>query len=217
MDGLFPTLFSKTFSILTLQLIITWVACTMTVGFYRSMYYVFNKNWAWLTYNARKEPNIHISSVYLWVAFIPTIIASAILFYILLKGYRTSSLESVLFFFGMWSITNGILVGICLIDIDENLGKRALGITATIVALTASVGLSTSADLAAWQNVLFTCLSVLLFMNFIRLFIAMSNAFHALTASAGAILFTLYLIFDFNLLKKKQQEGLNDWTTAVDM
>jgi FtsH-binding integral membrane protein len=36
-------------------------------------------------------------------------------------------------------------------------------------------------------------------------------------AIAGAILFTLFLVYDFNRLKNLNDTGVNDWSTALNM
>jgi FtsH-binding integral membrane protein len=45
----------------------------------------------------------------------------------------------------------------------------------------------------------------------------MSSAMIRIKAIAGAILFSLFLVYDFNRLKNLNDVGVNDWSTALDM
>ena len=45
----------------------------------------------------------------------------------------------------------------------------------------------------------------------------MSSAMIRIKAIAGAILFSLFLVYDFNRLKNLNDIGVNDWSTALNM
>ena len=45
----------------------------------------------------------------------------------------------------------------------------------------------------------------------------MTSAMIRLKAICGAVLFALYLVYDFNRLKQFSDIGINDWSTALNV
>ncbi len=52
-------------------------------------------------------------------------------------------------------------------------------------------------------------------MGVLNLFIYRSNALRLLSAYCGVIIFSLYLLYDFNILEKRIAAGDESWGTAV--
>ena len=53
--------------------------------------------------------------------------------------------------------------------------------------------------------------------EFIRSFLKFSRMAIRLKAMFGAFVFSIFLLFDFNLLRKKSDFGINDWDTAFNI
>ena len=49
------------------------------------------------------------------------------------------------------------------------------------------------------------------------LFTSFANEFSRVIASTGALLFCLFLLFDFSRLARLDENGVNDWGTALQI
>ena len=72
-------------------------------------------------------------------------------------------------------------------------------------------------DFSFMRTFLFYSLCALILIGLVRIFVGMSSAMIRIKAIAGAILFTLFLVYDFNRLKNLNDTGVNDWSTALNM
>lgn len=121
--------------------------------------------------------------------------------------------------FTMQSVAFGILLSFLLLEIDENDGLRATKIVFFVTVLTGYIGYS---DIYAFsenvtlQVVLLLSLLALIAFSLIRTFIGFSRKAIRIKAIFGAIVFSLYLLIDFNLIKRKESIS-NDWNTAFEM
>jgi FtsH-binding integral membrane protein len=79
------------------------------------------------------------------------------------------------------------------------------------------VGTYSKVDLGFLQLPLFIALTGLLGFNLFRLFGAMRSVSQGLVSSFGIALFTLYLLFDFNSLAKKDAAGEYGWPEAMKL
>ena len=135
---------------------------------------------------------------------------------LLFKGTQNLALGIPLF--TVWSILTGIELALALISVDENLGSKILAITAIITFITALIGMYSGIDFSFLGIFLFGALILLLIGNLVRLFIAIPRASQRVKAFLGVIIFTGYLLFDFNRLAKLEvQEGANSWYVAIDL
>ena len=66
------------------------------------------------------------------------------------------------------------------------------------------------------QVILLLSLFGLIIFSLIRTFIGFSRSVIRIKAIFGAIVFSLYLLIDFNLIKRKEAVS-NDWDTAFEM
>ena len=114
----------------------------------------------------------------------------------------------------------GPLLGLMLLNMDENDGYRALKIVLMVTLATGFIGFS---DIYSFSesSLLAISLSIsllgLLTFNFVRIFKDFSRNTIRIKAIFGAFLFSVFLLFDFNLLSKKAEMGINDWDTAFQM
>lgn len=155
--------------------------------------------------------NKFISSMYLfWViTLITTLIFS-------LAGIST---VSGMILFTMQSIAFGILLAFLLLEMDENDGLRAAKIVFLVTVLTGYIGYSdlySFSENITLQIILLLALLVLIIFSFIRTVIGFSRKTIRIKAICGAIVFSLYLLIDFNLIRKRESTS-NDWETAFQM
>ena len=92
--------------------------------------------------------------------------------------------------------------------------QAALG-TTIAVFLAAGINYVSDTDFGFLGGILFISLSALVVMGVLNLFIYRSNALRLLYAYSGVIIFSLYLLYDFNLLEKHIAAGDESWGTAV--
>lgn len=203
-------LLGKTFLILSLQLFITFLACFGLILFFRSMYHK-GVSWIQASTNEKGQLDLHVS----WKSVRPfwwiTLILFIIVFFILLAVQTNIMLAMIVF--SIWSVITGILVGFSLISVDENLGSKVLAITASITFITGLIGLYSGIDFSFMGKGLLIALIILLIINIIRLFVRIDGMLRKIIAGFGAVLFTLYLIYDFN----KIANGEDTWYNALDI
>ncbi len=89
------------------------------------------------------------------------------------------------------------------------MGRKALALTASITFGAALIGIYSKIDFNFLAVPLFIALSALIVFNFIQLFKALSSAKQRIIAFGGVVIFTLYLVMDFNGLEKKSAAGVN--------
>ena len=122
--------------------------------------------------------------------------------------------------FTLTNICLGPILGWTMLMMDENDGMRALKITLIVTFVAGFIGYSDFYSFAQ-NGYLTTIMGILLFglvvFTFINLFRGFSRATTRYVAIGGAILFTLYIIVDFNRLIYLENMNVNDWNTAFYM
>lgn len=212
---MFETLFAKTFSILGLQLIITFLSTVAVLKIIRRMY----ENKApgiSADYNQTGDLDLHIDWSFIQPYFWGLLILDIVLF-ILLLFWGQTNISVGLPIFSLWSIITGIEVALSLISVDENLGVRVLGITASMTVICAMVAIYSGIDFSFLGVFLFIALLILLAANILRLFIDMGRWQERIIAFFGVVIFTGYLLFDFNHLERLNESGRNTWPAAISL
>ncbi len=97
----------------------------------------------------------------------------------------------------------------------RNVVFQALFATAFAVFATAGIVFLTSIDFSFLGGFLFIALLMLVVMALLNIFVFRSRIFSLIRAYIGVIIFTLYLIFDFNRLEKMADD--KTWGTAIDI
>jgi len=115
------------------------------------------------------------------------------------------------------SISFSPLLGVIMLEMDENDGLRAILLTCFITVAAAIVGMYSGIDFSFMRSFLFFGLCALILIGLVRLFFGMTTAMIRAKAIAGAMLFSLYLVYDFNRLKQIGDLGVNDWSTALQI
>ena len=115
------------------------------------------------------------------------------------------------------SLSFGPLLGVIMIQMDENDGLRILKLTVAITFLAALIGIYSGLDFSWLGFVLIIPLFLLVTWNFLNIFYNFSGWAKRLGGVFGSGIFTLYLLYDFNRLERAAENGLNDWNTAFEI
>jgi len=123
--------------------------------------------------------------------------------------------------FTISSLTFGPLLAYIMLEMDENDGFRALKITLLVTLITGFIGYS---DFYSFSESKFLALFLigslfgLIIFEFIRIFRGFSRQAIRMKAIFGAFIFSVFILFDFNLLKKKGDIAeYNNWETAYEI
>ena len=92
---------------------------------------------------------------------------------------------------------------------------QALFATAIAVFATGGTVFLTSIDFSFLEGFLFIALIILVIMGLLNVFIFRSHMFTFISSYFGAVIFTLYLLFDFNRLEA--MAGDESWGTAINI
>jgi FtsH-binding integral membrane protein len=113
----------------------------------------------------------------------------------------------------------GPFLGLIMLEMDENDGYKALKIVFLVTLLTGFIGYS---DIYSFSEntyfavfLLFSLLGLILF-EFIRVIKGFSRQAIRAKAIFGAFIFSLFLLFDFNLIAKGEYMS-NNWDSAFEL
>ena len=103
MEAIFPTFFSKTFFVLSLQLLITWISAHITLIKFRQLH---DKDVHWITSteNEHGQIDLHIDWEHIKGYFYVLLITDIIVFLVLLFWGEYQSLGIALSIFAIWSV-----------------------------------------------------------------------------------------------------------------
>jgi FtsH-binding integral membrane protein len=222
-NNLFPTLFSKTFFIVSAQLFITWLTTHFVFLFFKRIDPKLEKVNPYTDKPGDEDIFTHVAEDtdprYRWIFsswfFYLILIFSSGLFLVLLFWGIDQPLGVSFSLFSAWSFLTGIELEYVLLNVEEGLGRKVLALTSIIVLATAAIGIYSHADFGFLQLPLFIALSIFLLFSLFNLFASMDGAKQRIMSGFGVIIFTLYLVFDFNSLLKKENAGENSWPDAM--
>jgi FtsH-binding integral membrane protein len=123
--------------------------------------------------------------------------------------------------FTITSASFGPLLALVMLEMDENDGYTALKIVLFVTILTGYIGYSdfySFSENTVFGAILMLSLLGLLLFHLARFFIDIGRGTTRAAAIFGSFLFSLFLIYDFNVIKKR--EGIydsNNWETALEM
>jgi FtsH-binding integral membrane protein len=130
------------------------------------------------------------------------------------------STQTGMIFFTISSLTFGPLLAIIMLEMDENDGFNALKIVFLVTLITGFIGYSdfySFSESSFLGGFLLISLLGLIGFEFIRIFRGFSRWAIRIKAIFGAFVFSIFLLFDFNLLRKKSDFGVNDWDNAFNI
>ena len=211
---LFPTLMSKTFFILAVSLVFTYLGAQMVLLYFRKALEQ-GKPFVTVKRNKHDEEDLVVEQKYLLKIFWPALILSVVAFFGLLLVRETFPLNMGLM--ALYTFIEGVTLGIVLISMDENLAIRVAWLTAVITLAAGVVGLYSETDLMFLGPLLFWALIGLIVVSFVRLFVSIKGGARRIIALIGVLIFVGYLLYDFNRIRKiKNLAALNTWNVALD-
>lgn len=214
MDSL--SLYEKTFLILGSQLALTWLSTLLLIGRLRRLYHA-RSAWVGGSIGTNGQLDLHLdwSSVKPWFY---TLLALDFGVFLILLFFGRHDLSYGVPLFSLWSVLGGLLLALCLVSVDENLGGRVLGLTALITLAAGLIGSRSGIDFSSLRGPLHSALLLLIVIGILRLFVAIDGWLRRLIALAGIAVFTGYLLYDFHKLSRlNQMEAANDWEVAMSM
>lgn len=192
---MFETLMSKTFVLLSASLLCAYLGCLFSQTIFRKLIETQQFNKA-KTYN------------------IVAIVINIIVFIILMFTRKITPVN--MFIMGAFTFSSGFTLGLITL-VSGDIAQKALGITALTTLITGLIATYSGLDFAWLGKFLFIGLIGLIIVAIIRLFVKINGTLGKIYASFGVIIFTGYLLFDFNKLAKlKQIAEVNNWETALD-
>ena len=190
---MFSTLMSKTFIILTASLTVAWLACLFAAR-------LFNRALQMQDYSKVKKYNI-------WALLV--FIGSFLLMMFMRTAFPLNMLLMALF-----TASSGFTLGVYFIAHNDT-AQKALGITVLTTLLTGLVATYSGLDFAWMGKFLFIGVIVLVIYYIIRIFVRIRG--NRFMGGLGVLIFTGYLLFDFNRLAKlKAIADANNWDTALN-
>jgi FtsH-binding integral membrane protein len=225
MSLLFSTLFSKTFFILSAQLFITWLTTHFVFLFFER---IDPKLETGNPYDDKPANENILERVaedtdpqYRWVFsqwfFFFVLILDVGLFLSLLFWGIHQSLNISFFLFSIWSAVTGIEFEYVLLNVEKGLGRKVIGLTAIIVLTAAIIGIYSHVDFGFLQVSLLIALSIIVLVSMFQLFVSISEVGQRIWSGFGVVVFSLYLLFDFNRLLKSENAGDNTWPNATSL
>ncbi len=190
---MFETLMSKTFIILTTSLIIAWLANLFATRLYNTALQMQD-------YQAVKRYTTWSLIVYIGAFILLMFMRSIFPFNMLLMALFTAS--------------SGFSLGVYFVAYKDT-AQKALALTVLTTFLAGLIGIYSGADFAWMGKFLFIGLIALVIFSIVSIFIRIKG--QRLMAGLGVLIFTGYLLFDFNRLAKAKAVALaNNWETALN-
>ncbi len=211
---MFETLLSKTLFILSISLGFSFLGALGIVKYFRQAY---EKGASYVTAKTNElgQIDLVVKPDLIYKIFWPSLIVNIITFIILMFCREIIPLN--FFLMSLYTFTDGITIGIVLLEIDENIGIKVTAITAITALLASLVGMYSGIDFSFLGKFLFFALLGLIVVSIIRLFVSIRGFHRKVIAAIGILIFIGYLLYDFNNLDKaKNIAKLNNWNTALE-
>ncbi len=192
---MFETLMSKTFVLLSASLVCAYIGCLFGQSFFKKLI------------ESEQFNKIKVST---YIA-----LGIEILFFIILLLTRKIIPVNIIFM-GLFTFTGGFTLGLITL-VRGDIAQKALTITALTTLATSLIATYSGLDFAWLGKFLFIGLIGLIIVGIIGLFVRIKGTLNKFISAFGVLLFTGYLLFDFNnLAKLKQVAEANNWETALD-
>ena len=190
---MFQTLMSKTFIILAASLTVAWFASMFAAR-------LFN--------NALQMQNYQVVKRYTTFALIVNIGA------LLLLMFLHAAFPLNILLMALFTASSGFSLGVYFIAYNGT-AQKALALTVLTTFLTGLIAMYSGLDFEWMGKFLFIALIILVIYSLIRIFVKIGG--QRIMAGIGVLVFTGYLLFDFNRLAKAKAVALaNNWDTALN-
>lgn len=160
--------------------------------------------------NAIQNGDVKTLQTSMWIALGVNIVA-----FLLLMFFKTNIMLSFVFMF-FFTLSSGFTLGIYTIA-AQGVVQKAIAITALTTVITGLIASYPGMDFAWMGKFLFIALIILIVIGIVRLFVDIKGTARRLYSGMGVLIFTGYLLYDFNKLAKlKGVADANNWQTALD-
>ena len=211
---MFETLLSKTLLILSVSLAFCFLGALSVIGYFRNAY-KNGANYVTAKENEHGQLDITVDHKLVGKIFWPSFIINIIAFIVLLFCRDKMPLNFLMM--SLFTFTDGITIGIILLNMDENLGVKVTALTALATFVTSLIGMYSGIDFSFLSKFLFFALLAFLVVAIVRIFVSIKGLTRKIIAIIGILIFIGYLLLDFNNLDKaKNIAKLNNWNTALD-
>jgi len=103
-------------------------------------------------------------------------------------------------FLGLFTVAEGFLLGCVVATYRTDEVLMAVGICAAVTLALTMFAFQTKIDFTAWGGALLAVLVVFILFGFICIFIPKSRILYLVYASLGAVIFSLYIVFDTQMM-----------------
>lgn len=190
---MFATLMSKTFLLLGFSLVLAYLGAIIAQQF------------------AQKAIQLGAPQKLKGI-FLGAIIVNIIAFLALMFLRANINLSLVLL--AAFTLSSGFTLGFITFK-KGDVAVKAAGVTALTVFLTALIAMYSGLDFSWLGKFLFFALLGLIGVSIVTLFVRIKEATQKFFAAFGVLIFTGYLLFDFNQLSKAKTMLPNTWETAL--
>jgi len=192
---MFPTLFAKTFAILTSQLLVTFLGA---LGFRKLL-------------GSGQVAN-SVALPHVW----PILAANIVLFILLITVGIAVPVAGIVIF-TLFSLVEGAFLTLGLARFSDEFVLRVVALTLLVTMICGLIG-TYSNLVGSWlEGVLFWALLAVLAAYTLRLFLKLTEEGERLIAFFGVIVFVGYLLVDFNRIAYEEKKGENNWSVAMDI
>jgi len=144
------------------------------------------------------------------------------IFYLSLIGlivaiFAEVSFEVKITLFTFHTLSFGPLLGLTMIQMDENDGLKVILLTVLITFLIAFITLVVGVNVSWLVDYLLLPLVLLILFSIARIFYKFESSTIRWTAFGGIIVFILFLLVDFSMLANANESGVNDWSSAFNI
>lgn len=213
---LLASLYGKTFLILGSQLGVTWLSTVVLLALFRHLH-LARVNWLSGDTDERGRLDLQLDwgtvKPYFWA-----LLGLDMVVFLLLLVYGQSDLSLGLPLFTLWSLLTGMELALALVAVDENLGATVLALTTLITCTAGLIGARAGIDFSFLSRGLFWLLLLLIALMAIRLVFAIPRWIERLWTLLGSVVFTGYLLYDFNRLSQLDEDpAANTWASAMSL
>jgi len=135
-----------------------------------------------------------------WLVMLSAIASFGLIFALMVKSREVPTNFILL---GCFTFCESILVGTVVTFYDKSVVIEAFVLTAGVTVALTMYTLQSKRDFSSWGAALFSVLWILILTSFMQIFFFQSELVDRAMAVAGAVLFSLFIIFDTHMIMHK--------------
>lgn len=135
-----------------------------------------------------------------WLVMLSAICSFGLIFALMVKSREVPTNFILL---GLFTFCESILVGTVVTFYDKSVVLEAFVLTAAVTVALTVYTFQSKRDFSSWGAALFSVLWILIITSFMQVFFFQSELVDRAMAVAGAVLFSLFIIFDTHMIMHK--------------